>query len=182
MGRTPAQRPRQRHSAVSLEERDQFLQAVVDARPLAASARDRLRLPAPPAPRPKARSPLPPPVPLVVERDGAVVGARRRGVNRAQLAELRGGRIRPEATLDLHGLGVAAAEERLAQFVVEAARLRRRCVLVIHGRGLHSGGVAMLRDAVIAALAGPMSGLVHAWSTAARHDGGDGATYVMVRG
>ena len=90
-----------------------------------------------------------------------------------------------------------------------SVRLRRRCVLIVHGQGLHStptrdpgpvpgralahpagatrsaGGyvadVAVLRDLVIADLIGKASGLVHAFAPAAPSDGGRGATYVMLR-
>jgi DNA-nicking Smr family endonuclease len=89
--------------------------------------------------------------------------------------------VRPEASLDLHGKTVDEADAALRRFLAESARLRRRCVLVIHGRGLHSDGVAVLRDSVIDALTGALSGYVHCLSAAAPADGGAGATYVMVR-
>jgi DNA-nicking Smr family endonuclease len=38
-----------------------------------------------------------------------------------------------------------------------------------------------MRDAVRSELLGSLSGLVHAVASAARHDGGDGATYVVLR-
>ena len=106
---------------------------------------------------------------------------RAEGVNRAQVSALRSGKVRVEATLDLHGDTVSAALPRLEKFLLDAARDRRRCVLVVHGKGLHSDGVAVLRDAVQTALGSEMSGLVHAFTTAAPADGGDGATCVMVR-
>src|SRR5262249_5374377 len=98
-----------------------------------------------------------------------------------QVAELRRGQLRPEASLDLHGKTVDEADQALRRFLSDSARVRRRCVLVIHGRGLHSGGPAVLRDMVIGALVGPLSGFVHCLATAAPPDGGAGATYVMVR-
>lgn len=124
---------------------------------------------------------LPPLQALTLEGSDGDVAARGPGVNRAQIAELRRGKVRAEATLDLHGHTSAEATPLLERFLLDGARLRRRCVLVIHGRGLHSGGVAILRDLVIAQLAGPLSGLVHAFAPAAAADGGPGATYVMVR-
>lgn len=171
-----------RRPAVSAEERDAFLAAVAGAVPLEGSDRDRVRVAAPvPSPAPRRAQLLPSPVALSVEGDGVMISARAPGVNRTQLADLRGGRIRPEATLDLHGHTVREAEGELKSFLLDAAAQRRRCVLVVHGRGLHSDGVALVRDAVITALVGEMSGLVHAFATAARSDGGAGATYVMVK-
>jgi DNA-nicking Smr family endonuclease len=171
-----------RRPAVTTEERDAFLAAVSGTVPLEGGDRDRVRVVAPePAPQARRVEVLPAPVALSVEGDGVVISARAPGVNRAQLAELRGGRIRPEATLDLHGHTVREAEGLLRRFLLDASTQRRRCVLVVHGRGLHSDGVALVRDAVITALVGDMSGLVHAFATAARSDGGAGATYVMVK-
>jgi DNA-nicking Smr family endonuclease len=161
----------------SPDEAALFQEAIAGAVPLA--ARDRV-----PAPR-IARAPRthdgPTIVPLAIERDGDRLCARAPGVSRAQLADLRRGRIRPEATLDLHGRTAAEAEADLRRFVQGAARARRRCVLIVHGQGRHSDGVAVLRDVVAGALTGPLSGAVHCLATAAPADGGAGATYVMVR-
>ena len=171
-----------RRPAVTPEERDAFLAAVSGTVPLDGSERDRVRVVAPPpSPAPRRVEILPAPVALSVEGDGTVISARAPGVNRTQLSELRGGRVRPEATLDLHGHTVREAENELRRFLLDASSQRRRCVLVVHGRGSHSDGVAPVRDAVITALVGEMSGLVHAFATAARSDGGSGATYVMVK-
>jgi DNA-nicking Smr family endonuclease len=166
---------------VSAEDRALFLAEVGDAAPLA--ERDRIPVP-PPAPRPvPGRRELdpPPPAPLQIDAAGEYVRARRDGVSHAQVGELAGGRIRAEARLDLHGHTVADAEAALRGFLVEAARAHRRCVLVIHGRGSRSDGVSPVRDAVLALLVGPLSGLVHSIATAPPKDGGPGATYVMVK-
>jgi DNA-nicking Smr family endonuclease len=164
------------------DDEDVFRAAVAGARPLGEDRRDRVRVTAPAASPAARRAELPAPVALSVEGDGVMISARAPGVSRAQLAELRGGRVRPEATLDLHGKTAREADAALRRFLLDAAQLRRRCVLVVHGRGLHSEGVAVLRDGVICALVGDLSGLVHAFATAARGDGGAGATYVMPRG
>lgn len=178
MGRHP-QKPRR--PLVSAEERELFLEAVAGTHPI--DERERVLVP-PPAPPPRVlpRPPeVPAPVGLVVEGDGEAISARAPGVNRSQVSDLRGGRVRPEATLDLHGESAAAARPALRRFLVEAGAHRRRCVLVVHGRGLHSDGVAVLRDLVIGELVGELSGLVHAFATASPRDGGSGATYIMVR-
>jgi len=70
----------------------------------------------------------------------------------------------------------------LRTFLVEANRIGRRCVLLVHGKGTHSEHGAPLREAVLGQLLGECSGFVHAMSTAAPTDGGEGATYVMLRG
>ena len=155
-----------------------FLDAIRGAQPL--SARDRIAVP-PPPPSPVRVAELPPEVKLVVEGDGQRYTARAPGVSHAQIAELRGGR-RAEATLDLHGENVATATAQLRQFLIESRRLGRRCVLIIHGKGLHSEHGAPLREAVLAELIGPASGLIRAIATASPSDGGEGATFVLVRG
>ena len=177
MARSPKpQRPAK--PRVSPEDEALFMGAIAGATPL--TARDRVKVEpvrAAIAPTP----PLPPRVPITLEGTDDDVSGRGPGVNRAQLAELRRGGLRAEATLDLHGLTTAAAEPALDKFLLESARLRRRCVLVVHGKGLHAGGVAALRDLVVAHLAGPASGLVAAFCPARAADGGTGASYVMVR-
>lgn len=173
----PPKSPRPR---VSPEDEAIFLGALDGVVPLDGRARDRVK----PVPQKTAiipRQVVPPTQKLAIEGTEGDVAARAPGVNRAQIAELRRGTVRGEATLDLHGKTVAEATPALEHFLLESARLKRRCVLVVHGKGLHSGGVAVLRDHVVSLLVGPLSGLVHAFAPAAPADGGAGASYVMVR-
>jgi DNA-nicking Smr family endonuclease len=54
-------------------------------------------------------------------------------------------------------------------------------VLVVHGRGQHSGGQPVLREVVIAALtSAPLATVVRAFCAARPADGGGGALYVHV--
>jgi DNA-nicking Smr family endonuclease len=156
-----------------------FLDAVAGARPL--EVRDRVSVPRPP-PSPVRVAELPPAIALTVEGDGRRYGARAPGVSKAQLSELRTGKVHPEDTLDLHGLTVESGRQQLREFLVAAQRVGRRCVLVVHGKGTHSDHGAPLREAVLVELLGPLSGLLHAMASAAPSDGGEGATYVMLRG
>jgi DNA-nicking Smr family endonuclease len=167
-----------RRPLVSAEEQALFLSAIDGTEPL--PGRDRVKLP-PPPPSPVRVVELAPEVALTVEGDGQRYAARAPGVSRTQIADLRAGKVHAEVTLDLHGDTVERGIARLREFVVGAARIRR-CVLVIHGKGLHSDHGAPLREAVLAQLLGPLSGYVRALSTAARGDGGEGATYVLLRG
>ena len=156
-----------------------FLDAVEGARPL--EARDRVALPRP-APSSVRLPELPPAIGLTVEGDGRRYSARAPGVSKAQLSELRTGKVHAEDTLDLHGLTVESGRQQLREFLVAAQRAGRRCVLVVHGKGTHSEHGAPLREAVLVELLGPLSGLLHAMASAAPSDGGEGATYVMLRG
>ncbi len=164
---------------VSVEDQALFFEAVSGATPL--SGRDRVRLPPTPAAVVKP-SVLPPEIKLTVEGDGRRYSARASGVSLAQVAELRRGTVPPEATLDLHGESVETGLSRLRTFLADASRTARRCVLVVHGKGLHSGHGAPLREAVLGELLAACSGYVHALSTASPNHGGEGATVVLLRG
>ena len=166
-------------SVVPAEDRALFLEAVADVAPL--ETRDRIPLP-PPPPSPVRVQVLPPEQKLAVDGDGQRYAARAPGVSHAQISELRAGKVRAEAAIDLHGSTIEPALAQLHQFLLESRDLGRRCVLVIHGKGMHSEHGAPLREAVLHTLLGPMSGLVHALASAAKVDGGEGATYVLIRG
>ena len=169
---------RKQRPLVSSEDQALFLEAIAGTKPLA--ARDRVPVP-PPPPSVVRVAELPQTISLTVEGDGSRYAARAPGVNRAQLADLRGGKVRVEETLDLHGETVERAIERLRAFLTTAQTMRR-CVLVVHGKGTHSEHGAPLREAVLSELLGACSGFVHAFATAAPRDGGEGATYILLRG
>jgi DNA-nicking Smr family endonuclease len=168
-----------RRPVVSPEDQALFLAAIDGATPL--DTRDRLPVP-PPPPSPVRIVELPPQVALTVEGDGRRYAARAPGVSRAQLAELRAGKVHCEATLDLHGETVELGMQQLREFLVASHKIGRRCILIIHGKGTHSEHGAPLREAVLAELLGPLSGLIHALTIAAPAHGGEGATCVALRG
>lgn len=156
-----------------------FLAAIGGTTPL--GTRDRLPVP-PPPPSPVRVVELPPKVALTVEGDSTRYAARAPGVSRAQIAELRSGKVHVHATLDLHGETVEAGRQMLREFLLQCERNAQRCVRIIHGKGTHSDHGAPLREAVLSELMGELSGLVRAFATAAAADGGEGATYVVLRG
>jgi DNA-nicking Smr family endonuclease len=120
---------------------------------------------------------------LIVERvDGAITGASH-GVSRETLRALARGDLGAESTCDLHGLGAEAARHRIQQFVRDSAGSGRRAVLVICGRGLHSGSDGpVLRDVAVSELCGRQaSTYVLAFSTATPVRGGDGALAILLR-
>jgi len=169
---------RNKRPLVSSEDRALFLAAIEGTQPL--TARDRIPVP-PPPPSTIRVAELPQSVSLTVEGDGQRYAARAPGVNRAQLHELRNGKVHVEETLDLHGDTVQRGIERLREFLATASRMRR-CVLVIPGKGTHSDLGAPLREAVLSELLGSCSGFVHALASAAPSHGGEGATYILLRG
>lgn len=168
-----------RRPVVSPEDQALFLAAIGGATPL--DTRDRIPVP-PPPPSPVRVVELPATVKLTVEGDSRRYDVRAPGVSRAQIAELRAGKVHVDETLDLHGQTVETGKQQLREVMVNAHRLGRRCVRVVHGKGTHSEHGAPLREAVLEELLGPLSGFVRAMATAAPSDGGEGATYVMLRG
>lgn len=99
------------------------------------------------------------------------------------LRRLRRGDYSYQAHLDLHGLTRAEAKEALFEFVEGSRRRGHRCVLVVHGRGLHSKDqVPVLKEGVEGWLSrGRLASQVLAFSSARPHDGGAGAVYVLLR-
>ncbi|AKU92162.1 Smr/MutS family protein [Vulgatibacter incomptus] len=110
--------------------------------------------------------------------EGSVASLDRRVVRR-----LRAGDYAVQGHLDLHGLTRPEAKEALGLFVEESRRKGRRCVVVIHGRGLHSKDqIPVLKEGVQVWLSqGRIGSNVLAFATARQHDGGAGAVYVLLR-
>src|SRR5690349_16524247 len=102
-------------SRLSPEDQALFLAAVDGATPLA--GRDRVRVP-PQPPTPVRVAELPPEVKLTVEGDTRRYTARAPGVSRAQVADLRGGKVRVDETLDLHGETVDTGVQKLRELFV----------------------------------------------------------------
>lgn len=102
------------------------------------------------------------------------------GVDRRTWLRLKRGQVTIEARLDLHGQTQEQAHRRLGQFLASTAQRGARCVLVVTGKGLASGGV--LRHMVPRWLnEGGNRERVLAFSSAQLRDGGDGALYVLLR-
>lgn len=63
---------------------------------------------------------------------------RRQGLGPDVVRKLRRGHWAVMAQLDLHGLRVEEARDAVAEFVRDCVRQERRCVRIIHGKGLGS--------------------------------------------
>lgn len=93
---------------------------------------------------------------------------------------LRRGLFPVEDELDLHGLTQAGARGLLADFIQSCRARRCRCVRIIHGKGMRSGGRgAVLKSAVNDWLRRHHD--VMAFCSAKAIDGGTGALYVLLR-
>jgi DNA-nicking Smr family endonuclease len=106
-----------------------------------------------------------------------------RGFDRRVLRQLRRGDFSVQAHLDLHGMRREEARQRVAEFVVKAHAEGKRCVLIVHGRGLGSkDNIPVLKEKLQAWLTrGAIGRHVLAFTSARPWDGGTGAVYVLLR-
>lgn len=105
------------------------------------------------------------------------------GLDRRIVQKLRRGDYPLQGELDLHGLTRGEAKDALEKFVVRSRQTGRRCVLIVHGRGLHSRDqIPILKEGVQEWLShGRLARIVLAFSSARPQDGGAGAVYVLLR-
>jgi DNA-nicking Smr family endonuclease len=84
--------------------------------------------------------------------------------------------------IDLHGMNVENAKEAFESFMKASFISGKSAVLIIHGRGLSSPGEAILKNKVREWLSQSYwLKRVIAYASAQWHDGGGGATYVLLR-
>jgi len=117
-----------------------------------------------------------------VTDDGRRVEGHRVDVPPDFVRRLRRGGFPVDGSLDLHGKTAGEAKEAIAEFLRDKRARGERCVLIIHGKGEHSPGPAVLRGEISAWLSqGAASNHVAAFATAMDEDGGSGAVYVLLR-
>jgi DNA-nicking Smr family endonuclease len=105
----------------------------------------------------------------------------RRGLGSDVLSALRRGRWVVQGEIDLHGMTTAEAHDSLSDFLLDARARGRRCVRVVHGKGLTSPNrEPVLKGKVRRWLAHWDD--VLAYCEAPRHAGGGGAVVVLLRG
>jgi DNA-nicking Smr family endonuclease len=112
----------------------------------------------------------------------AADGAFDRDIDRS----LSRGKREPEATLDLHGMTLVAAERAATRFLEEAVALGLRVVLVVTGKGLRQEGGRVIGGRIRAEFVGWLNrpdnrGRVRGVRAAHRRHGGSGAFYVLLR-
>jgi DNA-nicking Smr family endonuclease len=91
------------------------------------------------------------------------------------------GKLMPEATLDLHGLGRDEARDRVRHFLDNSVYHGRKTVLIVTGRGLRSNGEPVLRGDIERYLDGEGRAWVAEWGRAPRQFGGEGALAVFLK-
>jgi DNA-nicking Smr family endonuclease len=105
------------------------------------------------------------------------------GLDHHVLRKLRRGEYAVQGHVDLHGQTRSEAKSAVEAFLRSARAAGKRCVLVVHGRGIHSKDqLPVLKDALRTWLAtARFARHVLAFATARPADGGAGAIYVLLR-
>ncbi len=113
------------------------------------------------------------------ENNGEALHFRRPSVGRRTMRKLARGNFSVQAEIDLHGMTVAEAKPRLADFIEHSARSGRLCVRVVHGKGKGSGSRGpVLKQNVNRWLR--RWDPVLAFVSTRQVDGGTGAVYVLL--
>ena len=153
---------------------DAFAREMADVVPLPRDPRGRI-----------ARRPLPPPRERVPagradaphEADGSFAAP---GIDRREIRKLTRGDYVAADRRDLHGMTATDACASVRAFVEASRQHGRRCICIVHGRGLHSEGqIAVLKARVRECLRAHAA--VLAYADAPPSDGGGGAVYVLLR-
>ena len=111
--------------------------------------------------------------------NGEELSFRRAHVPLKVLKDLRRGKYSIQDELDLHGLTANEARLMLREFMHDVLLRGRRCVRIVHGKGLRSGpGGPVLKVKLNKWL--PQWDQVLAFTTAPARDGGTGALYVLL--
>jgi DNA-nicking Smr family endonuclease len=98
------------------------------------------------------------------------------GIASKTIKQLQQGKILIEASCDLHGMNVAAAELQLENFIARCLQHRLRCVRIVHGK---SGKYAIMKSWCVAML--KLHDKVLAVSSCIPKHGGTGAIYVLLK-
>ena len=106
-----------------------------------------------------------------------------RGIHPTILERLRQGLFPVQAHLDMHGMTISEAEAAVRSFIDEAMGRNSRCVLLIHGRGINSADhIPVLKKWLqVILLKSSVRKKILAFTSARPHDGGGGASYVLLR-
>ena len=178
-----------------LPEKDRFLEAMADVKPLQEDKRKTVS-----GRGPNARPSHPPPDDQregLTHLRGIVEGSLDvditftdeymegsvKGFSRKLMKRLKRGEIPVQDHVDLHGLTRQEAEIQVRAFLLRSFKGGLRCVLIVHGRGLNSpDSFPVLKEGLPIWLnRGSTRKIVLAFATARPYDGGTGAIYVLLR-
>lgn len=108
-------------------------------------------------------------------------GARPQAVPR-RMKQVKRGRLKPQAKLDLHGCVRSEVVPKVGAFLKNGSALGFETLLIVTGRGLHSeGGEPVLRNETERYLSVNPHGLIAEWGRATKEFGGEGALFVFLK-
>lgn len=164
-----------------------FRQAVAGTRPL---QQDKIKPPrqrVAPIPRSRLRdeaaimqSLLSDPIDPADSQTGEEAVFARDGIQTSLIRKLRRGQIRIDAELDLHRLTRDQARNAIAQFLSDCLNHGKRCVRIIHGKGLGSVNKQPVLKGLVSHWLQQRNDVL-AFCSARPNDGGSGALYVLLR-
>jgi len=167
---------------------DEFRRAISDVKPLKHEKRIATNQP---KPKPRARfskaderevlnESLQDDIDTIEHGYGAALRFHRASVGRRTMRKLARGGYSVQDEIDLHGMTVDEAKQRLADFIDYSAMRGKLCVRIVHGKGLGSGNRGpVLKNAVNRWLRKWDS--VLAFVSTRQVDGGTGAVYVLLQ-
>jgi DNA-nicking Smr family endonuclease len=104
------------------------------------------------------------------------------GTNPITLEKLKNGEFSIQKILDLHGLSIEAAQRAFEEFIGDSIKEGLNCVKVVHGRGLKSKSIPVLKESLKVWIIRAINRKwVTAFSSARMCDGGPGATYILLK-
>ncbi len=109
----------------------------------------------------------------------AILNFQRAGVQHGVMRNLRLGKYKLDAHLDLHKKTVEQARQEVYQFVQDCMAHDVRFALLTHGKGLDREQPALLKSCVAHWL--PQMDAVLAFHSAQKRHGGYGSTYVLLK-
>lgn len=176
-----------------------FAAAMADVKPLKRKQAAAARVPAVEAGPGSARAPaarsvksrptealLPKPRPLPPRPSVPELSPDGRQFDRDVSRALSRRKLAPEATIDLHGMTLAAAERAVTRFLERVTAQDMRVVLVVTGKGLRREGDRTIDGRIRAEFVGWLNrgdnrDRVRAVRAAHAHHGGTGAFYLLLR-
>lgn len=170
------------------DDKDLFRRALADAKPLRATRRaaEVIRKPVPRARFSRAdeaavlRESLEADIDDTESHSGESLRFHRPSVGKRTLRKLARGNFSVQDEIDLHGMTVAEAKPRLAEFIERCARDGRLCVRVVHGKGRGSGERGPVLKQKVNRWLRQWDTVLAFVSTRQVH-GGTGAVYVLLR-
>ena len=170
------------------DDKELFRRTLADAKPLRATRRaaEVVRKPAPKARFARAdemaalHESLEADIDDTEHHGGEALRFHRPSIGRRTMRKLARGGFSVQDEIDLHGMTVAEAKPRLAEFIENCARSGRLCVRVVHGKGRGSGSRGPVLKQKVNRWLRQWDAVLAFVSTRQVH-GGTGAVYVLLR-